>query len=138
MVLARELHKDGNPHFHLYLKFREVLKVTDPNYFDMRIFNDEGDLDYENPNPSLFLTFHGNYQVARSPKNVLQYCTKDGNYIAEGVDPNALRSKKAARNLLLLQTDFKELVDSGELSLQLLPHMIKAKAAYNMLHPPAD
>lgn len=35
-VIARELHEDGSPHIHAYLRLKKVLKIRDMNYFDIK------------------------------------------------------------------------------------------------------
>lgn len=137
LVVAREKHQDGNYHFHVYVKFRETLTIVDPLYFDMRIFNDQGDLDHE-ADRNFSVVYHGNYQTVRSAKLVTQYCSKGDEYITEGIDVHSLKKQRTTRNLLLLTTSPKELVDLGELSLQNLPYLLKARFAYNMLVPARD
>lgn len=61
-VIAREQHKDGTPHLHVYLCLDRKIHIRDPKFFDL-----EG--------------HHGNYQSCRSAGAVLKYVTKDGIYI---------------------------------------------------------
>lgn len=72
LVVARELHEDGTPHLHaaLRLKKRRQFKVSS--------FADLSDGTS---------SFHGNYQAARSIREVVAYVIKDGEFLAEGVDP---------------------------------------------------
>lgn len=62
-VIAQEEHKDGNHHLHAYVKFVDGVTRKTFLLFD-------------------FDAFHGSYQPVRSPKAVINYCQKDGNFIS--------------------------------------------------------
>lgn len=62
-LIAHELHADGSPHRHCYLQL--TLKV---NYRDAKCLD--------------LLSFHGNYQGCRSNRDVLKYCSKKEDWIA--------------------------------------------------------
>lgn len=64
VLVARELHKDGTPHFHVFLGLQSQFNTRQQRFFD-----------YDGKHP--------NIQSARSAKCVTTYCTKDGNYLAE-------------------------------------------------------
>lgn len=75
-LIAQEEHKDEGKHLHAYVKFKNGVKKTDaPTVFNV-------------------LDKSGNYQPARSCKNVIKYCSKDGNYIANFDLDNYLNKKK--------------------------------------------
>ncbi len=59
-VFRRELHEDGSPHVHVYLRFQRKVNITNASFLDLG--NGE---------------FHGNYQAAKSEKDVLEYVLKD-------------------------------------------------------------
>lgn len=63
LLVAHEFHADGTDHIHCYMVLPKALRSKDCHIYDM--FNR-----------------HGNYQGCRSPKNVLKYCTKDSDYLA--------------------------------------------------------
>lgn len=63
ICLAREMHQDGNPHYHVFLSFLERRNITDPTFFDVN-------------------GYHPNVQSVRSVKNVLNYILKDNDYLA--------------------------------------------------------
>lgn len=111
-VIASELHKDGNRHLHAFIRYES--RVT----WSPKLWDIDG--------------HHGNYQQAKSWKNVIQYCTKDGNYIAN-IDVQSAASKKAARNKQMLTEDPRQLVNDGTISLFQLPSLVKAKALYQLL-----
>lgn len=69
-VIAKELHKDGDPHIHCYVAYSSNLNLRRADCFDLP--RKEGD-DLE--------PYHGNYQGARSAKDVVKYCVKGGLYI---------------------------------------------------------
>lgn len=66
-VIAQENHEDGNKHAHAYLGLNKKLRVRGEDCLD---------LVYEG------VTYHGNYQCARKPKDVIEYCKKDGDFIS--------------------------------------------------------
>jgi len=68
IVVGRELHKDGTPHFHLACNLETRLDTTNPRFFDELFYK------------------HGNYQVMRSQAKCIRYCIKDGDFLAEGID----------------------------------------------------
>lgn len=38
-IVARELHEDGNPHYHCFLKLDRKVNVKDPRLFDIQGFH---------------------------------------------------------------------------------------------------
>lgn len=79
-VVCEEDHKDGTPHLHVYLKFDYRKSFSKVDCFDF------------------IGQKHGNYQVVRSTLKSIEYVTKGGNYVAKGVDVEAIRKKKAPKN----------------------------------------
>lgn len=71
-IVAEELHKDGESHIHVYLRLCKRINTVNCRYFDL-----EG-LEETNGRKPIY---HPNLGSARSPKNVIRYCTKDGNYL---------------------------------------------------------
>lgn len=61
-VITRELHKDGTPHLHAYIKCSKVVDIRNPHRLDLK-------------------EFHGHYQTCRNTSAVIKYCTKEENYI---------------------------------------------------------
>lgn len=61
--IAQELHKNGMPHLHAYIKLRKAYHTRNSRDFD-------------------FNGHHGNYQGCRSAKNVIKYCSKEEDFIA--------------------------------------------------------
>ena len=108
-VVASELHQDGNPHLHAFLKLDHRVN------FKASMFDVAG--------------YHGEYQVAKSWRAVQAYVKKDGDYITN-IDLDAARAKKAAHNAKLLELDPKKAVDEGYIGLCALPMLLKAKRAY--------
>lgn len=94
-IVAEEVHADGAPHLHVYLAFEETRKIRDPAYFDTLVHPMK----------------HGNYQSARSPKAVQEYCKKDGNYLSHGVVAMGKKRKPPSAT----ETYIRSVVD-GEIS----------------------
>lgn len=78
-VVAHELHASGDSHIHCYIKLGSAVNC----HFRNAKFADIGG-------------FHGNYQGARSVKNVLKYCTKQEDYISN-IDVSTLLDSKSKR-----------------------------------------
>lgn len=102
-VVARELHQDGTPHLHAFIKY--ATRVT----WGSRRWDIDG--------------YHGEYLPAKSWRAVQKYCMKGGDYITN-IDLHAANNKKAARNLDLLTKDPVELVRTGELSIFKLKSLV--------------
>lgn len=111
-VVASELHKDGTPHLHAFIKYSRKV--------DFKV--DRWDLG----------TFHGNYQVAKCWRAVERYCKKEGDYISS-IDLLSAAAKKAKNNRELLEMTPKDAVQHGRINLLQLPALIKAKGMFNML-----
>lgn len=65
-IIAKEQHMDGTYHLHVYLRLKAKKNIKDARKCDWKV---DG------------VNYHPNIQGARSPKAVLKYVTKDGNYI---------------------------------------------------------
>lgn len=107
-VICQEKHKDGDSHLHAFVKYAKKVEWKADRW-------DIGN-------------HHGNYQVAKSWKAVIDYVKKDGDYISN-IDVNAALGHKA-KNKQLLEISPKEAVDQGLIPLLALPSLIKAKAMY--------
>lgn len=66
ILVAQEEHKNGDPHLHIYLKLSEEFQTADATALDIIA--------------PPFKIAHGSYEGARSAKNVVKYCSKDGLY----------------------------------------------------------
>jgi len=117
-VVARELHADGNPHLHAWVRYVSRVSLT-PTTFKLP------------GHPG------GDYEVAKSPAKVIGYCTKEADYISS-MDLGAKNKKKAARNYALRTTALSTLVDSGEIPLLSAPALQKAIIVYNQSLPPVQ
>lgn len=73
-VIAEEVHEDGTPHLHVYLKLKENLEVVTTDFWDMGETKEKR-----------YVNYHGNYQTVRSNRAVMKYCQKESNYLAMGV-----------------------------------------------------
>lgn len=117
-IVAPEVHADGTPHLHAFIRYEDRVTWSSTRW-DLR----QGDLVY-----------HGNYQVAKSWKAVMDYCKKDGNHISN-ISIEDAKSKKAARNQQLLNEDPQQLIQEGTIGVLQLPALLKSKAAYTTLAP---
>lgn len=100
-VIAQEKHKDGNKHFHAYVKYAEGVKLKDaPDAFTV-----EG-------------CKSGNYQPARSAKAVVKYCTKEEDYISS-FDVSSYLSKKRKLSVETIRNkSAKRALEDGDITIQ--------------------
>lgn len=61
-IICEELHEDGTPHLHAYIKSVKILDIRSNRYFDLN-------------------EYHGKYETCRNFHAVRNYCKEDGNYI---------------------------------------------------------
>lgn len=101
-IIARELHKNGNYHLHVYLKLSGPYRTSDSRALDLP----QG--------------YHGNYQGCRSSKNVIKYCTKAEDYLSN-IDVPALLQKTSSR-----KADMDELITKK----RTLEELIREKPQY--------
>ncbi len=111
-VIAEELHADGSPHLHAFLKLKRRVRWSATRF-------DLGDC-------------HGNYQVAKSWRAVQEYCKKEGCYISN-IDLKAARQKQSKMKKEDLLKDPEVLMDEGKLGPMQLCSFLKNSAAYKML-----
>lgn len=93
-IVCEEAHKDGTPHLHVFLLFHRRKDVRRTDFFDF------------------IGGKHGSYEVARSVRGSVEYVTKGGNYIVEGLDVEAIKKKRAQKN----ETYAKMLLDGKSVS----------------------
>lgn len=96
-VIARELHADGSPHGHAFVKYDRKVAFG-PDRWDL-----PGD-------------HHGHYEPAKSWWAVSQYCKKGGDFISS-IEVDQARAKKASRNKQLMDEDVTKLVEDGQISI---------------------
>lgn len=87
VLVAKEQHEDGGDHFHVFIRFNSRIHILNQRAFDY------GD-------------YHPNIQAARSPKSVIQYCTKDGNFRSTFT----VKVKKTVKDLLDEAIDEKDFI----------------------------
>lgn len=122
-VICKEDHADETKHLHAFFKVAKRIE------FKSDLFD--------------FAGYHGHYESAKSWRAVKQYVKKEGDYISNFNVSRALhkRSKQtiSQRNSKLINTDIKELVDSGEISILTVPSLLKAKRLYyTSIKPPLN
>lgn len=119
-IVARELHQDGSPHLHAFVKFTaKVVLDKKGSRFD-------------------FLGYHGNYQVAKSWRAVQQYCKKGFDFISN-ISVESAQDKKAKRSAdILTRSDVKSLVEDGTIGALQIVQAQKARQAWALLEDPED
>lgn len=82
LIVARELHKNQIPHYHVLLCFHKKQQIYNPHFFD-------------------FLTGkHGNYTTVRHLKKTIVYITKDKEWISWGKNL-VLKTKETTRQTII-------------------------------------
>lgn len=99
-LICREMHKDGNPHLHAFIKLSERIR------FSPRLF----DIIYEGK------TYHGEYQIAKSWHAVQRYVKKDGDFITNINYEAAIQKKSKKIGIKELETDALNLLEDGTIS----------------------
>jgi hypothetical protein len=118
---AQEKHKDGDIHYHVLVCYENKIDVRVPSHYDLH---------YKG------ITYHGNYQIARDPQDVLDYIMKSdpspnvlgvfrttNKKIKEGMNRREL-------NVLYLSKSMSELVDDGDISLYSYKQIKENRIAY--------
>lgn len=86
-IVAREMHKSGDPHLHAVLAFKEKQTFCGEACFDF------------------LANMHGNYQAARNLRQVVRYVTKSGDFIERGVSVSdfleAATAKKSTKATIM-------------------------------------
>jgi hypothetical protein len=105
ICVSAELHRDGQPHRHVFIQLDVPMVFNDSTFFDIKN-STEGGPDY-----------HGNYQAAKSPKEAYNYVRKDGEFIELG--ETTIKKKLSARekNELILTQNLEDLVEDGTISI---------------------
>lgn len=99
-VIARELHEDGSPHLHAYIKF-----------------SGDGVTLKEAPNTFNVIEKSGNYQPARSCKAVISYCMKEENYISNFDVKKYLEKKGKLTTALIKSKSTKTALEDGDIGI---------------------
>nr|QTE03380.1 MAG: replication-associated protein [Grus japonensis CRESS-DNA-virus sp.] len=90
-IVCEEQHKDGTPHLHVFLQFHNRKNFKDPHWADF------------------IAGKHGDYKVCKSVSGSVRYVTKDGNYIAKGVDVESFQKKEGK-----VSNRIADLLDKGK------------------------
>lgn len=97
-AIGQETHQDGNLHLHAYIQFDRKYSTRNERAFDII---DEG------------ITYHPNIQSPRSAKAVIEYVTKDGNFIAS---PGITLPKKGWATIIDEATSKADFIDKVKAS----------------------
>lgn len=111
-VICEEEHNDGDLHLHAFLKLDKRVYFK-PNMFDLQ-------------------GYHGEYQVAKSWRAVINYVKKDGNYISN-IDVKAAAMMKSKMKKEDLLKDVDEVLDTGLITPMQVASFYKNSMVYKML-----
>lgn len=76
LLVCHEKHMSGDDHLHALVQLDHSLNVKDARYFDF------------------VGGTHGKYEPARNIRRSVEYITKKGDYIADGIDVEAILKKE--------------------------------------------
>ncbi|OMJ21113.1 Replication-associated protein [Smittium culicis] len=121
-IVARELHADGTPHIHAYLKVKKTINSKNPRYFDI-------------------MGYHGNYESCRYPKNVMKYVMKDKNYITNSTESQSKKSGLDTINKVFACSTVEEAIAVIRSDYNLARDYLRNPIGYeqglaHILHPP--
>jgi len=89
IVVARELHKDGDPHLHAFISLECPFETRNPRAFDLH-----SEVQIEGSEGRHHVSFHPNiHSRIKSQYRVMKYVTKDGNFLSHGVDVKEFLSR---------------------------------------------
>ena len=114
-IIAEELHEDGTPHLHAYIKCNKKIDIKNPNKLDLQIY-------------------HGNYQSCRNINAVRNYCKQEGNYITNIDDFHPI----APAIRVINANNYKEamnIVKSTDLAKDYLKDTAKYESSVARIHP---
>lgn len=110
-LIAQEHHSDGGLHLHAYIKFMDDgIQLKDaPQFFSV------GEKS-------------GNYQPCRSCKSVIQYCSKDGDYISNFDIESYLSKKRKLSVDTIQQKSARQALTDGDIGISSIKHYILARS----------
>lgn len=122
-LIAKELHQDGNPHFHCVLSLKKKFDSKNPNCLDI-------------------LGHHGNYQGVKDYADCIKYCMKDKNFITN-IPPDELDQIKdglsdkqmANKRILKKALEFgpEKLLEDGDYAIHQFDFVVRGLNAYKKL-----
>lgn len=118
-VVCQEKHEDGEFHLHAFMKFTTKVYWS-PIKFD---FTSNG------------ITYHGNYQVAKSFRAVERYIQKDGNFISDNVNVEKFVTKYKSSQMLKMP--IHELFENDHLHFRYYKTLVEAQNLH-ILHSLKD
>lgn len=117
MVYCNELHEDGHTHSHLAVFTKEKLNINKSN---MGLF----DLLYEASR------YHPNIQAMKAPSKGIDYVKKHGDFEERGKCPVKIRMTSRDKNIAFLNSNWKELVENGDVPLNQLKNWLQGLEMY--------
>ena len=119
IICCTELHKDGTPHAHAFIRTRSVLGRVPVDWFD-------------------FGGRHPNISAVRNVRSTVNYVKKDGKWSEYGEDPvKEARTTTKDRNEKILRDGIAKCVEDGTIALQSVKRVIAGVQAIKMLSPGA-
>jgi len=119
-IWGNETHEDGTPHLHAFVRLKRACNLSSPTCLD--IVGTGG------------VARHGNYQVARSAKDALEYVIKDGKMECFGTDLATARAlfTSAGRKRTATELIMEEMVSGKDITIIAKDH--PEHSTFIMLH----
>lgn len=131
-VVAQEKHKDGQPHIHAVFKLSRPIRTRISGEKLRELFDIEG--------------FHADVELLKPGKDThraIMYTIKDGNYICENVDIEAIKNRaehNSHRRLYtckeVLETPIMELVEKNMIPAQQFTSIFRAQQQWKLISTP--
>lgn len=131
-VIAKEQHKEGGGHLHATIKLKSPRRTRISGQILSKLFDVKG--------------HHCDVEFLRSAKDwekAVQYCCKDGDYISEGIDIEAIKNrsthnshKKIYTCKQVLETPINDLVNKDMISAHAFSAIYRAQQQWKLLSTP--
>lgn len=96
IVVSKERHEDGNPHFHAVIAGSRRIHLRDPRFFD-------------------WTSNHPNVQATRSLPQSIAYVKKDGDCIEHGIEPVTAIQRRNNRSSRMVGSEVSAITTRAEL-----------------------
>lgn len=134
IVVAREKHQDESFHLHVFINLECQFETRNPRAFDLH-----SEVQLQDCNGRAHVSFHPNiHSRIKSQYKVMKYVTKDGNFIAHGVDVKEFlsraKNKRSTAPALVAQAlmDGKNLREINDADPEFVMMNLKALQAYQV------
>jgi hypothetical protein len=124
-IVCTEKHSDNTMHMHC------VIRLHKREYWSKNIFDFQNGDDY----------VHGDYCKVKNLKCSIRYCMKEGDYVCSGkfkcivdsLKDNIKVGRYYKSNKVLLNENYKYIIENGYVNLMSLSNLVRSKMTYNSI-----